>query len=268
MLQGPHLGGAAEVVGFGDAMGTSAKATLVAAVVDKGVMTAAEVLAKTCPRRAPPAVANGNIGTLPITDAPSPGSPFQTFVDGKTNRNDDDKTIDSTTTNTNGDKTIDLITANTSADNPVLRLDREVKSVLDKERTKTIELVDTIVGKAIEMLMIEQRTETNRQDEKLDDLGRIMIKRMEMLQDQITELLNQGKANKIEETMQQMTNKTATTTADRLIQKDKADGHPTALAQAVAEKTTNRADQYMVEHISMYTPEIEPDKVPMYTPRD
>ena len=155
--QGPHLRGAIEDVGFAGAMGRAAKATLVAAAMEKAVPMAAEGLAKMCPRRAPPAVADGN-NALPIEDTPSPGSPSQQFVNGKinvANHNDDDKTID----------LIGTATIIISIDNPILRPDREFKSVLDKERTTTIELVGVIVGKAIEMLMIEQRTETNRQDE-------------------------------------------------------------------------------------------------------
>ena len=128
--QGPHLRGAAPMIedaGFADAMGTAAKATLVKAALDTAVPMAAEGLTKMCPRRASAVIDSTN--ALQIVDTPSPGSPFQQFVNGKqqpTNVDDDQ-----------------IANSATPADNPVLRIDKEVKLLMDKERSRYTDVLDT-----------------------------------------------------------------------------------------------------------------------------
>ena len=187
---GLDLRGAApppEDAGFIGALEVVAKATQVKVALETAVPMAADGLARMCPHRARKEDEQ-NVDKLEIQDTPSPGSPFQQWSTSKQqpSNNEDERPIESNIT---------------TANNPVLRFDKEVRSLLDKERNKYTELLDTTIGRTVDMVMAEQRTELLKQDEKLEDKKRIVIKKDEAIRDQLTELMILAKMNTIENTL-------------------------------------------------------------------
>ena len=252
---GPHLRGAAEEAGFAGAMETMAKATLVKVAVETAIPMAADKLTKLCPHRRPPdAAANA----LPILDAPSPSSPFQKVVDKQQQDHTTKDPIDNDLTIDNDKGNIIIIIATTNA-NAVLRLDLEVKFIIENERAKWIDMLD----EAMIAIIDEQRIESTRHDDKLDDPRRIITKRHEDIYEQLTTLMEYMETNKVDSPNTQMQVETITsdnaTATDRLVTRDVNDGQPTAWAEAISEGDRITTKQAVVETIPINTFDQEAD---------
>ena len=260
---GPNLRGAApppEDIGFSGAVETLVKGTLVNAAVDPAVPAAAEKLAKLCAHRRKPT------NSLPIQDAPSPSSPFQKFMQQPQDSTNDDHEHDQT----NNDQPTATSDEPPNTNYAILRLDAEVKSILAKERINNSAAWTELLDKIMTSVMDQQRMEAarqgqklERQDEKLDDLRRIAIKRDEAMQGQLTEPIGHIKMNKLNDACDNMRrdiDKTKITVINSVVQKDIQDGQPTAWSEAVSngdriDTNKTKTNKNTVEPISMYTPD-------------
>ena len=236
------------------------KGALVKSAVETVMPAAAEKFAKFCAHRRQPTT------SLPIQDTPSPSSPFQKVMQQQQDSINDDHDHDQT----NNDQPTATSDEQPNTTNAILRLDAEVKSILVKERTNNSAAWTEVLDENMTSIMDEQRMEATRQDEKLerqdeklDDLRRILTKRDEAMQDQLAELLGHIKMNKLNDACdirRRDDDKTKTTVINSLIQKDMQDGRPTAWSELVSNGVrlaTNKTktNKNTVGSIPMYTPD-------------
>ena len=118
-------------------------------------------------------------------------------MDGKKNKEDvDNGTNHDRDPITNDD--VATISVTNDIHKRILRLDKEVGFRIGKEGETYTDMLDKAIDKIILAVMNEQRLESIKQEEQIDDIRRVMSKRGEVMLEQLDEVLQQLKALKID----------------------------------------------------------------------
>ena len=251
-----NLRGSSASAGFGMAMDGGLKALAVTAATDVVVPAAAGVVvpavagvaSRLCATRKK---VEDKVMVAPQEVVSTPGSKGSPVDDCLTKL---ERATDKVTDQTN-DKTTDHATDKDDQPIAVLKLHKEVKSVMERERTKWSTMLDENYIKIMDIVMYEQRVEAAKTEEQikevkdgLDDIRRVVTNRDEGLQAQLTTILQALQLKVVEDEKEKLQENTRAT--ESLLDRDKRDGQPLCWARAAE----NKKNKDNVQEVQIYTP--------------
>ena len=244
-MEGYNLRGAGTNVGFGAAMECGAKDLAVQATAELVVPAAVSVANRLCATRKKiedkvQLVAPQEIVSTPV----SKDFPVDQYLI---------KLEQLTTTTT--DQTTEKTTDKDDQPTIVIRLRKEVQSVMERERIKWDIMLDDNSIKFMDIVMYEQRVEVAKTEEQIrevkdgfDDIRRVVTNRDEGFQAQLTIILQALKLKVVEAENEKLQENTRVT--ESLLDRDKRDGQPLCWARA-AEDSKNKDN---AQEMQIYTP--------------